>query len=371
MVNNKLNPIFSRRELLKTALATLSFSLMIGCQNKEFVKEEGCANLAGKQIRWIIPHAVGGGYDNESRILKPFYEKRLAAEIFLDNVPGAAGVIGAKTIATAKADGLTLGILGATGLMLSTLIGQTNIPNPVTDFSILGRVSRSWQVWVVGKDSPLKTFADLLAEAKKRPIIFGANEVGNTSFTTITIGCELLGINSDIVAGFSGTRNASLAAIRGEVDCVSFNFDSIFELINSGELRPILQFSNKRISEHPLLEGVPLLGGSEGVALEQAKNLGKDLDETNKLTQILIDLISVGRIVVAPLGLSPSLFDCLSENLYQTLSSTDYQSLAKKDSKTSIDIANSAEAKANLEKVAKEILVFVPIIKKALEKARK
>src|SRR6185369_15071053 len=208
-----------RRSILGGLGAVICSALLGSCNlPRKSISDKTCPQIAGKRIRWIVPNAAGGGYDTESRLIEPFYEKRLGAEIIVENMPGAGGIVGAKAIMNASPDGLTLGIMNVPGLMVAGLTGEAEVPDPAKDFTILGRVSRSWHVWAVGNRSPFQNIEELLAEAEKRAILFAIVELGSTSFVTISVSTHLLGVNFELVSGFSGMKNASMAALRGEVD---------------------------------------------------------------------------------------------------------------------------------------------------------
>ena len=70
-----------------------------------------CPGLAGERVRWIVPYSPGGGYDVYSRLLEPFYEEAIGAEIVVENRPGIGGRAGVRMIRDADPDGLTLGIV--------------------------------------------------------------------------------------------------------------------------------------------------------------------------------------------------------------------------------------------------------------------
>jgi tripartite-type tricarboxylate transporter receptor subunit TctC len=359
--------MISRRRLLGGMCATLGAALLSGssCRQRP-VSSPACPQIAGKRIRWIVPNAAGGGYDTESRMIEPLYEKRLGAEIVIENMPGAGGIIGAKTILNARPDGLTIGIINVPGLMVASLTGETDAPNPARDFTILGRVSRSWHVWAVGSSSPFHSIEDLLAEAGKRPIVFAVSEVASANFVSITVSSYLLGAAIEFVAGFSGMRAASLAALRGEVDLVCFNFETILDLVDNGDLRPLLQISDKPISEHRSLAGVPLLGGENGLAMGRARGAVEGEGEVQSMTRALIDLIGAGRVIVAPGGLKEDLFECLELNLYETLTSQGFQSSAR----NSQDVGRAGEAKAVIESAAGRAEKLLPLIQDAIKKLR-
>ena len=66
----------------------------------------------GKTIRIIVGYAAGGGCDLYSRAISRYMGKRVPGNptIFVDNMPGAGGVILANYLySQAKPDGLTIG----------------------------------------------------------------------------------------------------------------------------------------------------------------------------------------------------------------------------------------------------------------------
>jgi tripartite-type tricarboxylate transporter receptor subunit TctC len=325
-----------------------------------------CPALSGATIRWIVPNAVGGGYDTESRLIAPQLERRLNARISIENLPGAGQATGARAIAQAPADGRTVGILGVPGLLALALAGQAGVPNPAADFTILGRVSRSWHVWATGRGSPIIDLAAAMTLAATRPLVFAISEVSSPNFVSITGASDALGVPVELVAGFAGTRNASLAAVRGDVDLVSFNFDTIRDLIAAGDLRPLLQVSHPPGSSDPLLRGVPVLGGDDGEAARRARAAGRDPAAAVATSAALVDLVGTGRVVVAPRGLPGETTACLSAALQEAL--VDQQ---ERESTRTLDVAAAEPARADVERAAARVHVLLPSLERALRALRR
>ncbi len=362
--------VTTRRRLFKSiAVASVAF-LLNTWSDVQGQNDQGCdSRLSGKTVRWIIPGPPGGGYDMYSRLIKPFYEEALKAQVVIDNVPGAGGLIGAKILQEANPDGLTVGILNVPGLLVATLSGVTNAPNPAKDFTILGRVARSQQIWATGSRSRLRSIEDVLKTAEKRPLVFGASDVGRDGFVNIAVTSSLLGLDVEFVVGFRGTRASSLAAIRGDVDLVASKYESILDNIKAGDLRPLLQISTDQISPHPSLKGVPLLGGDKGLAARRAADLGKDVEEVKEDANALADLIGGGRVIAAPLGLEEGLFRCLEQMLYKTLTDPAFEEAAAAASR-SLDVAPSSVAHSQIQATAKRVGKFLPIVQEAIRKIR-
>ncbi|MBI3651089.1 MAG: hypothetical protein HY231_08565 [Acidobacteria bacterium] len=339
-----------------------------GCSPKA-IRQTPCSPLTGKQVRWLVPFPAGGGYDIYARLLEPFYQKKTGAEIVIENTSGAGGVISANKLKGSLPDGLTLGILNAPGLMVAALTGAHNIPNPATDFTILGRLARNQVVWTTAGNSPFRNLEDVLAESQKRPIVFGMSEVGSTTFVTSAVAAQLLGINTAYLAGFAGSRETALAAMRGEVDVVSFSFESVLDRLEAQDLRALLQISPQRLSSHTALDGVAVLCGTEGIVARRAVELGRDPRQSDADALALAKLIGAGLLVAAPPNLPADLFRCLEQSLYETLTDTQLQAAAAK-AKRSLDVARADEALSDLQAAAVQAEIFIPIIQDAIRKIR-
>lgn len=361
----------SRRQFLKVSGisgGTVILSVLIGIPG--LAAPDPCPNIEGKRIRWIVPFSPGGGFDVYSRLIAPFFKKRIGAEISVENVAGGGGIIGAYRIAKADHKDLTLGIVNGPGLLIASLTGETKAPNPARDFTILGRIVRSQLVWVTGKNSPFKTMEDVLKESKKRPIVFGISDIGSTHFVNIAVVSDLLNIRHEYVAGYPGSRESSLAVLRGDVDILSITFESALDRIESGDLRPLLQTSVERISPHPSLEGVALLGGKQGLAAQQAEQIGHDVDEAIADAAALIGLVGAGRLIVAPLGFEENLLRCLEKRLYDVLTDPAFVKAATAAKRT-LDVARGAQAHADVLAAVGKAKKLAPLIRDAVEEVSK
>jgi tripartite-type tricarboxylate transporter receptor subunit TctC len=361
----------ARREMIKRLGLCGGAALLLpqgGCA-PSLRPQAPCSQLNGKQVRWLVPFPPGGGYDLYSRLLEPFYERRTGAEIIIENTPGAGGIISANKLRQSSPDGLTLGILNAPGLLIAALTGTANVPNPAHDFTILGRLVRNQAVWVTAANSPFRRLEDVLAESQRRPIVFGISEVGSTTFINVAVATHLLGINTAFIAGFAGSRETSLAVMRGEVDLAAFTFESILDRLESQDLRALLQISAQPISAHAALNEVSVLCGAQGIAARRAGELGRDRQQTEEDATALTRLTGAGLLVAAPPNLEGDLFRCLEQSLYEVLSEPELQATAAKANR-SLDAGRADEALSDIRAAALQARKFIPIIQTAIGKIR-
>jgi len=359
----------TRRSFLKRMTAACGM-FWLGPGDAAALDDSGCRDdFAGRTIRWIVPQAPGGGYDAYSRLIAPFYADKLSAEAVVENIVGAGGSVGANVLKHARPDGTTVGLMNASGIVVASMLGDANTPSPVTDFAILGRVARTPQIWASGKGSGLLNMYDVLTVARRRPLLFGIQDVGSTNFAGISVGSFLMGLDYEVVAGYPGTAAAVMAALRGEVDLIGFTFESVLNWIDAGDLKPVLQLSDAPISPQPSLEGVSLLGGPNGLAERRARELGQDTDQARDDAGALASVLNLGRVVVAPAGLEPGVFECLEATLYETLTDPDLEKAAAQANWT-LDVARAEVTMNNLRQGAENATRFIPLLRRAIRRVQ-
>ena len=113
-----------------------------------------------KTITIVIPFASGSGTDQIARAYAQAITQLYKVPVVVDAKPGASGFIAAQYVAKAANEHFF-----------------KKIPyDPVKDFSPVALLSKGHMALVVPPNSPFKTVADIVAEAKKRPgqINFGS-----------------------------------------------------------------------------------------------------------------------------------------------------------------------------------------------------
>ena len=333
-------------------------------------EDVGSGPLTGEVVQWIVPYSPGGGFDTYSRLLEPFLERALGAQVVVKNMTGGGGIVAARWLMGAAPDGRTLALVNAPGLLVASLLGIENVPDPMEDFTVLARVTQDKKVWAVGKDSAFHSIQDLLDEAERRPISFGITGVGSPNFTGIVIASHLLGFSPAYVSGFRGSREVAFSAIRGEIDAFSLTFESVLDLIDSGDIRPLLQLAATPISTHRSLTGVPVIGGANGEATRVARHRGRDLGQAQADAATLVSLMAAGRLVVAPLGLEADVYSHLEEALHGALIDPGFVEAARRANRP-LDVARSVEARAEFEAAAGRLEKFIPVVAQAVEAVRR
>ncbi|HUP52287.1 MAG TPA: tripartite tricarboxylate transporter substrate-binding protein [Longimicrobiales bacterium] len=331
---------------------------------------DGCFPIDGQTVRWIVPTSAGGGQDMVSRLLEPFLETAIGAEIVIENRVGAGGTRGARTIRDAAADGRTLGIINATGRLVAEMSEARSGLHPLDDFTVLGRISAEDPVWMVGRESPFERVEDLWVRAGEGPIVMGISDVGGTGFVFASIAAELLGLDVRYLPGYGGGRELALGLMRSEFDVGGFSFESMRDRVESGDLVPILQLSDAAVGDHPALAGIPVLAGENGIAPRRAAARGVDVEAVVAHAQALAQLFEFGRVIVAPPALPEDLRGCLAGGLAEVAGDSVLLAAASRAQRT-IRFATREQLAAELEAWSEDRDWLVPILQRHLETVRR
>src|SRR5215213_4113691 len=145
--------------------------------------QSGADFYKGKTVNYIVSTAAGGGYDTYGRLVAEYMQRNLPGSTFVvKNVPGAGHMIGANTIYASKADGLTIGTFN-TGLIYNQLIKAEGVKFDLTKMSWVGKAASEPRVFVVGSQSPIKTFDEL--RNQKEPVNFATSGIGSSNYVEI------------------------------------------------------------------------------------------------------------------------------------------------------------------------------------------
>lgn len=166
-----MNP--QRRRILKSSALALG-GLALG--DRALAQAPAIAG----PIRIVLPYPPGGSTDAITRFIADRLGAALKTSVVVDNRPGAAGMIGAASVAGSAPDGRTL-LFTNTALIQSPLIQPQPLYHPLTDFEPLSLVADAAQVFVASDATPAKTLAEYVEWARRHPgSAYGSLGVGST-----------------------------------------------------------------------------------------------------------------------------------------------------------------------------------------------
>ncbi len=306
-------PRTTRRAVL-ARLAAGCGALVAGRDSLGAPARGACPVLEGERIRWLVGAPPGGSYNRLSRLLEPELEAALGAEVVVENIPGAGGLVGAHRLSRARPDGRTIGLLNGSGLLVLPYTSPGHALDLVRDFDVLTRLRDHRFTLAVGRRLGVRTFEEVLQ--RRKPLVLGRYGTMATSTLMAVLFGEIFDIETRLVAGYQGS-SATLAAIRrGEIDGGMFDEHNIARVPG---LVPLLRMTQGGDSA-PGEERVPGLSGPDSV-IENRPEWLRDPSSSREHARALQTLAQVGRIVAAPRGLPPSLRRCLGSAVFAAAAS--------------------------------------------------
>ncbi len=134
-------------------------------------------------VKVVVPFGAGGATDILARVFSDRLAQNLGQPFTVENRGGAAGQIAATAVARSPADGSTLMFTTAAPITIAPLMNDKVQYDPRKDFVPIAVVA-VMPVWlVVNANSPLKSAADIIRNAKDNP--------GKLNYGTSGVGTEL------------------------------------------------------------------------------------------------------------------------------------------------------------------------------------
>jgi len=267
--------------------------------------------FAGKAINIIAGLPPGGGVDGEMRVLAHYLAKYIPGQpvIVPRNMQGAGGIILANHLYNVAApDGLTLGMPGRSGFLLSNVVPQKGINYDLARFSYIGSAGSAANALWVHRRTGITSVADL--KHARTPIVVGALNARSEN----AIGPRVLesyeGWPLKIVTGYPGFSEVLIALDRGEVDALFTHEGSIAnsrpDLIASGAVKPIVQ-------SFDAMAGVPVLADIV----------------TDPNARALLGLVTtpsqIGLPLLGPPGIAPDRLEILRQSYLRLMDDAEYR----------------------------------------------
>lgn len=121
-----------------------------------------------KPVTMIVPWGAGGMAGISSRMLAEKFKTILGQPVVVVNKPGAGGITGLRTVATAKPDGYTIGSGAMTSAFTSPFFLDAK-PFDFSQFKFVGGYMPQERVLFTTPDKPYKTWDEFIAYAKAHP----------------------------------------------------------------------------------------------------------------------------------------------------------------------------------------------------------
>lgn len=271
---------------------------------------------AGKTLTVVAGFPPGGGVDGEMRVLTKHLARYIPGHpaIVSRNMPGAGGIVLANHLYnSAAADGLTLGMPGRSGFLLSNVVPQGGISYDLTRFSYVGGAGSAANALWLHRRTGITSLAEL--KRAKKDIVIGALNARSENAIAPRVLASYEGWPLKVVTGYPGFNEVLIALERGEVDGLFSHEGSVAnsrpDLIASGAVKAIVQ-------SYDAFPGVPVL--ADVIADPNAR----------ALLALVTTPSRIGLPLLGPPGIPPERLGILRASYTRLMEDKDYRAEADK-----------------------------------------
>jgi tripartite-type tricarboxylate transporter receptor subunit TctC len=208
-------------------------------------------------ITLVVPFAAGGSIDVLARLTGDNAGRALGQNVVVDNRGGAAGLIGAASVARAEPDGYTLLMASAAQVTIPPWINRSLPFDPPRDLAPIAHLVDTPMALIVSAKSPVKNVDGFVAEARghRGGLNYASTGVGTISH--LVMESLKLAADIDIVhVPYRGAAPALNDLWAGVVQGMFTSTASAAPMIASGKLRPLAVTTPARST---LLPDVPTM----------------------------------------------------------------------------------------------------------------
>ena len=247
-----------------------------------------------KPIRVLVPYAPGGLTDVVARLYSEQLRQSLGRGVFVENKPGASGIVAIEEMARARPDGYTImiGNISTNGLTPVLLAKKMKIDYE-RDVQIITQLA-DVPVFFLATTTPFssdhfspKTFAEFLAYAKAHPgkVRYGSAGIGSYQQINTEILARRAGLELVHIPFKGGGAEIIRDLANGDIHVSWFNITNPIGMMKAGRVRALAIAAEERLAQHPdvptLAEvGYPGMRASQWVAAFAPSGVPPDIVET-------------------------------------------------------------------------------------------
>ena len=216
-----------------------------------------------KPIKLIVATNPGGSPDLFGRLMAQSFSTLLGQPMTVENIPGAGGITGMRTVIKSPPDGYTL-IFTDNGKWAIAPALQRGIYDASRDLAPIGIAVTNLTMIVVHESFPAKNLQEFIAAVKAKPGFYHYGSSGNGSVHHLSMEAFKAAYGLDMVhVPYKGAGQSSAALLAGQIGVVIAGPVAIQSQLKSGQVRAIANTSKHRFKFIPDLPSMADAGASD------------------------------------------------------------------------------------------------------------
>jgi tripartite-type tricarboxylate transporter receptor subunit TctC len=215
-----------------------------------------------KPVRIITPFPPGAGPETVARVVAEKLGKMWGKTVVVENRPGGNGFIAINAFKQGDKDGYDLIQLDNVHLSVYPHLFKKLPYDPKADFEVLAPLFKAAFFFAVPANSPYKSVADIVADAKKQPgkLNYGSWSVGNPVHLGSVLFENMTGTKFEHVV-FKETSQLYTSLGNGDLAFALGSYGTSGALQRAGKIRYVAVAGPRRLPAYPDVPTVVESGG--------------------------------------------------------------------------------------------------------------
>lgn len=303
---------------MKNFLAIVGASLIALSGAQSAFAQSVADFYGGKTISFGVGYPTGG-FDSYTRAAARYIGKYIPGNptVIVVNMPGASSLNYVRHLhSRAPKDGTQFGMFDR-GLIVKSVLDPKLTNVDFREFTWIGSMNSEVSACFLGSQKGIRTVQDV-TDFKGDVILAGTSKNGG-GYVYTSLLRRISPNNVKQVFGYESTSQMVLATERGEIDGTCFIFGTLKinypDLLEQKKLNIILQYSENRSPDLPDVQ----------TAYEVARS-----DDERQVINFLTSVDTIGRPVIAPLGLPPERTAALRKAFMDTMKDPEFLAFTSK-----------------------------------------
>ena len=205
-----------------------------------------------RTITIMVPLAAGTGMDSLARLYADRLQTALGKPVVIENRPGAALMLAASAVATAPADGYTLGVSTSAPMAINPVLYKKLNYNHEKDFVPISLYVKSPFILVIDPKLPVNSVPELIQYARdsKTPLTYSSPGAGTALHLSAEYMKQRYGLDITHVP-YKSSPQAVADIAAGHVAMAFAEAGASLPLIKDGKLRALAVSSQARLPSLP------------------------------------------------------------------------------------------------------------------------
>lgn len=227
---------------------------------------QGASPLPPGNVTVVVAFPPGGPLDVVGRQLSDKMSQRMGRSVVVENRPGAAGNVGAGSVVRSEPNGLTWLMSVDSLWTVNPHLGAPPNFDVDKDLTPIGQVGQVVLMLAVNPKVPARSWPELLAHARTKPLNFGSAGIGSPGHLAL----EYLKLVAPFDAAhvpFRGAAPTLTELLAGNIDGAFIVAGVMLEYVREGKVRALAISDTKRMAKFPDVPTAKEAGIGDFVAL--------------------------------------------------------------------------------------------------------